>query len=100
MKTKLLASALAMAVMTAGFAPSEVAAKPKHYKKYHKNHYKSYSKHHYKHHHHKHHNDWDDDYDNESFGIYTTPTGGLGFHYSESSYSYPRYVRPYYGYYY
>src|SRR5690606_33974938 len=101
----------AMAVLTAGFAPAEAVAKPKHVKKAikraHKQHRKAI-KHHYKHHHRpikiKYDYDWDDDYKNESWGIYTTPAGGLGFHYSENrgSYGYPYgygYGYPGYGFY-
>lgn len=108
MKTKMIIAALAIAVGTMGVSPTEVDAKPKKLKKAikkaHKQSHKK-QKQHYKRHNNddkRHHNhgghgrvkikyDYPD-YDRESYGIYTTPRGGLGFYYSESegpSYGYP-----------
>lgn len=108
MNIKILITALAMAVATMGVSPSDASAKPKnHYKKAikkaHKQNRKFYKKsarHYYKH------DGWNDrrrvkikydydrpDYDSEDWGIYSTPTGGLGFYYSESEG--PRYGYPY-----
>lgn len=100
MNTKILIAALAVAVGTMGVSPAEVDAKPKKIKKAikksHKQSYKVQKNHYKRHHNYGHYGGYRakynrPDYKRESYGIYTTPGGGLGFYYSESK-------RPGYGY--
>lgn len=98
MNTKMLIAAMTIAMGTAGFAPSIVEAGPykhlkkakkqerKFHKKMAKQHFKSYHKpYRYK----------TPKVERESFGIYTTPTGGLGLHYSEHKSKYRAPYSPY-----
>lgn len=102
MNIKILVAALAIAVGTMGVSPAEVDAKPKKIKKAikkaHKQSHKFQKKHYKRSHNYGHHGGhkikYDrPDYDRESYGLYTTPGGGLGFYYSESEG--PRYGYPY-----
>lgn len=95
--TKTMVSALALA-FAATAMPTTADARPNHHKRWEKarkhhrkamkRHYKHSYKHSYRpprpHYYSPYHRYRDRDYENESFRIYSTPYGGLGFSYSKS----------------
>jgi hypothetical protein len=91
-------AALAVPLLTMGAVPQEVEAKPKRkhvkkaIKKHHKQHYKRYHKPvkvKVKHSYPKYRSPYKKQ-DVENFGIYATPGGGIGFHYTEGTRYVPR----------